>query len=167
MSEIKNPNSRHHYTRNELFEMQQANDRTSGEFTNIQAPKSLKGNLKKEFYDTAYKLLSYGMSELDEFMLASFLESKELYLYYVEQQKAVMKSKPTNKWQTIANIEDKDLKELIVDIVEKARAGDSQYYQQLADKQFKQCLACANALGLTISSRCKLIIPKSENNEEL
>ena len=34
----------------------------------------------------------------------------------------------------------------------------------LQDKSFKQCRACANDLGLTITSRCKLILPKTPEN---
>lgn len=33
------------------------------------------------------------------------------------------------------------------------------------DKYFKQCRQCATDLGLTISSRCKLVIPKKEENK--
>lgn len=33
------------------------------------------------------------------------------------------------------------------------------------DKYFKQCRQCANDLGLTMSSRCKLVIPKKEETK--
>lgn len=33
------------------------------------------------------------------------------------------------------------------------------------DKLFKQCRQCASDLGLTISSRCKLVIPKKEDTK--
>lgn len=33
------------------------------------------------------------------------------------------------------------------------------------DKYFKQCRQCASDLGLTISSRCKLVIPKKEEDK--
>ena len=35
----------------------------------------------------------------------------------------------------------------------------------IQDKFFKQCRAAAGDLGLTISSRCKLIVPKKEDNK--
>ena len=35
-------------------------------------------------------------------------------------------------------------------------------YENLRDKALKQCRACASDLGLTISSRCKLVAPKAE-----
>ncbi|MGN7308777.1 P27 family phage terminase small subunit, partial [Bacillus subtilis] len=33
------------------------------------------------------------------------------------------------------------------------------------DKFFKQCRQAASDLGLTISSRCKLVVPKKEEKE--
>ncbi|MBR4320114.1 MAG: P27 family phage terminase small subunit, partial [Oscillospiraceae bacterium] len=35
------------------------------------------------------------------------------------------------------------------------------------DRYFKQAHACASALGLTISSRCKLVIPKADEEEKV
>ncbi len=34
-------------------------------------------------------------------------------------------------------------------------------YESLRSKAFNQCHACASSLGLTITSRCKLVMPKS------
>ncbi|MCQ2400196.1 MAG: phage terminase small subunit P27 family [Clostridia bacterium] len=36
----------------------------------------------------------------------------------------------------------------------------------IQDRYFKQARACAQDLGLTITSRCKLVVPKSEEPEE-
>ena len=35
-------------------------------------------------------------------------------------------------------------------------------YSSLQDKYFKQCRAAGNDLGLSITSRCKLVVPKAE-----
>lgn len=35
-------------------------------------------------------------------------------------------------------------------------------YSKIHDRYFKQCRASASDLGLTISSRCKLVVPKTE-----
>ena len=35
-------------------------------------------------------------------------------------------------------------------------------YATVQDKYFKQCRAAANDLGLSISSRCRLVVPKPE-----
>ena len=39
-------------------------------------------------------------------------------------------------------------------------------YQLLQDKAFKQCLASAKELGLTVTSRAKIVVPVSEDEEE-
>ena len=36
----------------------------------------------------------------------------------------------------------------------------------MQDKVFKQCQSSARDLGLTISSRCKLIVPKLEEDDD-
>lgn len=35
-------------------------------------------------------------------------------------------------------------------------------YESLRSKAFNQCHACASSLGLTITSRCKLVMPRSD-----
>jgi P27 family predicted phage terminase small subunit len=35
-------------------------------------------------------------------------------------------------------------------------------YAGLQDKYFKQCRAAANDLGLSISARCRLVVPKAQ-----
>ena len=37
--------------------------------------------------------------------------------------------------------------------------------QNSQDKAFKQMRACANDLGLSLSSRCKLVVPDDDPNE--
>ena len=37
---------------------------------------------------------------------------------------------------------------------------------KIQEKMFKQARACANDLGLSISSRCKLVVPAAEKTEE-
>lgn len=37
---------------------------------------------------------------------------------------------------------------------------------KIQEKCFRQCRASANDLGLSISSRCKLVVPAAENTEE-
>ena len=38
-------------------------------------------------------------------------------------------------------------------------------YQKMQSEWFKQARASANDLGLTVTSRCKLVVPKTSNNE--
>ena len=37
-------------------------------------------------------------------------------------------------------------------------------WSKIHDRYFKQCRASANDLGLSISSRCKLVVPETKNN---
>ena len=93
-------------------------------YKNVEAPKYIKGKLKEEFYDIAYKLLDIGiMTELDEDCLARYLMSQKLYLQY---------TKILNK--AIRNGE----------VVECSRLAATQ------DRFFKQARAAASDLGLKI-----------------
>lgn len=166
---MQNPSSRHHYTRDELLELRNNLNKTSGDFTNIHAPKELKGKDKTEFYDLAYKLLSFGMNELDENCLADYIISRKLYLHYRKLQLDIMNTKPFSKWHCIQKLkamdEFSDLMELLEDIVKDIKSANAKSYQQLADKEFKICMTCANALGMTINSRAKLVIRETENED--
>jgi P27 family predicted phage terminase small subunit len=99
----------------------------------VKAPTYLPKELKKEFKKIADELLSIGIiTNLDVDALARFLIAKKLYLELTQ-----MLLEDPNK------LLDKDL------------VGTQ-------DKLFKQSRAAASDLGLTISSRCKLVIPKKE-----
>lgn len=102
----------------------------------ITIPKYLPSKLKKEFEEIAFKLLEIGvMTELDEDCLARYLLSKQSYLQYTSM---------LNK-ATVEN-----------DIIKMEKLMTMQ------DKAFKQCRASATDLGLTIASRCKLVMPESK-----
>lgn len=104
-------------------------------YKNIEAPKYLTKSQKKEFYDIAYKLLDIGvMTELDEDSLARYLIAKDHYLKYSEL------------------------------ITVALNEGDFENTAKLItaqDKLYKQVRTAATDLGLTITSRCKVVIPKA------
>lgn len=103
---------------------------------NITIPEYLSKELKTEFEEIANKLLIVGvMTELDEDCLARYLLSKENYLKYTS-----MLNKATKQNKIV------EMEKLI----------------SMQDKAFKQCRASANDLGLTIASRCKLVMPTVE-----
>ncbi len=110
-------------------------------FKDIEAPPYLSEELTSEFYDIAYKLLDIGiMTELDENCLAQYLISKNLYLKYTD---------------------------LITQAIECDNVDGVTKYAVTQDKFFRQCRTAATDLGLTISSRCKLVVPETHNDEEL
>lgn len=102
----------------------------------VVVPNYLTAKLKKEFEEIAAKLLEIGiMTELDEDCLARYLLSKQSYLKYTS-----MLNKATQQNKII------EMEKLMT----------------MQDKAFKQCRASANDLGLTIASRCKLVMPESK-----
>ena len=131
--EVIEARGKKHLTKVEIEERK--NSELKVDLKNIEIPNYLSSKLKKEFEDIASKLLQVGiMTELDEDTLGRYLLAKEKYLKYTKLlNKAIREN----------------------DIVAMERLTSMQ------DKAFKQCRACANDLGLTIASRCKLIVPKS------
>lgn len=119
---------------------EEINNRKSNEIKapsdKIRAPSYLNKDLKREFNKIAKQLKGIDiMTNLDVDALASFIIARKLYL---EATQKLIENPDT--------ILDKDL------------VG-------VQDKFFKQCRATAGDLGLTISSRCKLIVPTKEDNK--
>lgn len=103
---------------------------------NIIAPDYLSENLKKEFDKISEKLIQIGiMTELDNDCLARYLLSKQIYLKYTS---------------------------LLTKEIKKENFSKIEKYMNIQDKAFKQCRASATDLGLSISSRCKLVMPKTK-----
>lgn len=107
-------------------------------FTNIKPPDFLTGKREREeFMHYANMLVEIGIfTELDEDVLARYILSKALYLQYTSLLTKLIKNQEIDKLPKV---------------------------QSLQDRAFRQCHTCATALGLTITSRCKLVVP---NNEE-
>lgn len=96
---------------------------------------------KDEFNKIALQLQELKiMSETDIDTLARYILSRDLYVKLTKQI-------------TNAN-----------DILESPELLEK--YLKNQDRAFKQCRACAIDLGLTISSRCKLVVPKTETPEK-
>lgn len=111
-------------------------------FTDVEPPAYLTGDkARDEFMGYASKLVYLGIfTELDVDCLARYIMSKNLYLQYTaELSKMIMRHEDS-----------KVLKD----------------YQSMQDKAFRQCHSCASALGLTVTSRCKLTIPQVDDEED-
>jgi P27 family predicted phage terminase small subunit len=103
----------------------------------VEPPSYLREEMKEEFMEIANELLDIGiMTNLDVDALARFLIAKTLYL------------EVTNKL-----LEQPELMITEKDIV------------STQDKLFKQSRVAATDLGLTISSRCKLVVPKTKEEK--
>ena len=107
-------------------------------FTNVQPPEYLSESQKKEFNDYAEKLLAIGIfTELDVDCLTRYVLAKNMYLKYTS---------------------------LLTGMIKKDNVDELGKVQTLQDKAFKQCQSCARDLGLTITSRCKLVVPQGEDD---
>ena len=123
-----------HLTKKEIKDRKETE--VKGNADNISAPEYLDKNQKAEFQKISDELLSIGiMSNLDCDGLARYIIAETNY----------------NKVTEI--IKNYDI------------AGDIDGYAKLVsvqDKYFKQCRSSASDMGLTITSRCRLVVPKAE-----
>ena len=112
----------------------------------IAAPPYLTAKQKKQFKTIADQLTRIGiMGETDCDTLARYITAQELYEQAVRDLRQIQRERP----------KDADARELAgwVKLLEKL--------DKRQDRYFKQAQTAAAALGLTISSRCKLAVPKS------
>ena len=146
-------------------------------FVDVEPPDYLTGKKRiEEFNHYAGMLVQIGIfTELDVDILAQYILAKELYLTYTKQLEKVMaKANVVHKWKVIDELaclcdEDgtaEDLKALLETIARRQRGDDATTLMNLQDKAFKQCLACAKELGLTITGRLKLAVPPPQGDDD-
>lgn len=113
----------------------------------ISPPTFLNKSQKEKFNKIAEKLKTLGiMSDLDCDVLARYIKAETDFIFYekliARTQKELMRAEP----EQISDI---------VDILMK--------YEKLKNTAFNQCHTCASALGMTITSRCKIVVPKARD----
>ena len=130
---------RKHFTKAEI--QKRLEQEPQCQFKDVEAPKHLTPTMQAEFYDIAYKLIDLGvMTELDEDCLASYLVAKHLYLQFTMRLNQALAHPNTADFAYVPE------------------------YAKQQDRYFKQCNTAASALGLTISSRCKLVVPETNTD---
>lgn len=113
---------------------------------NIEAPAYLTAAQKKRFDKLAEQLEKIKiMGETDVETLARYVTAQELYEQAVKDLRAARKHTPKGD----------DPGQLVV------WASMLDKLDKRVDRYFKQAQTAASALGLTISSRCKLVLPKT------
>ncbi len=123
-----------HLTKAEIQERQEREIKPITD--NIVAPDYLTKKQRDEFYKLSEQLKRLKiMGETDVDALARYIISKDLY---VKLSKQIQKSSVLSNPFALDN------------------------YLKNQDKMFKQCRASANDLGLSISSRCKLVVPETK-----
>lgn len=122
-----------HLTREEIEDRLSAEVKAPAD--KVKAPSYLSPKLKREFTKLAKQLMDIGiMTNLDVDALARFVISRAIYI------------------------------ELSAKILKAPALLISDEYPQIAinfDRAFKQCSSAARDLGLTISSRCNLVLPEA------
>lgn len=141
-------------------------------FKDVVPPDYLTADQKREFNKYAEMLLKLDIfTELDVDILAQYCIAKEMYIMYSKQIKKVLaKENAVHKWSVVESLavdcEDvESLKKLLEKLIRRQRGDDVAVMMALQDKAHKQCLACARELGMTITSRAKLVIPQPPENE--
>ena len=132
-----------HLTKAEIEERQKTEIHT--DHINVKPPDYLDEKEVKEFYRISQILLDIGIiTELDEDCLAHYLISNSSYIKYTKKIRA---------------LENELLEAKRTDRKAKLKS-EIDTYLTYQDKALKQCRACANDLGLSISSRAKLVMPQ-------
>ena len=109
-------------------------------FVDVKPPSYLDKKQKKKFKEIAKKLVEIGiMTELDVDCLSMYVISHNLYVMYTEA------------------------------MVELIAAGDLaglKDMQNMQDKAFRQAHTAARSLGLTITDRCKIVVPTPPDDDD-
>ena len=151
-----------HLTKEEIAERNSSEVHAPSD--NIEPPKYLNAKQKAEFLRLAAEMAPLDiLSNLDTGELARYCVALSLYERYTKRMQQAPKRKAARlrreakeKGEPIPDDMTDD--ELALDL-ESALAV-------LQNKYFNQCETTARALGLTITSRCRLIIPKAPELKE-
>ncbi len=120
---------------------------------NISPPTFLDKKQKEKFNKIAEKLKVLGiMSDLDCDVLARYIKAETDFIFY---EKLVVKTQKELLKNNRNTAEDMFLEDDTVDRLMK--------YEKLKNSAFNQCQTCASALGMTITSRCKIVIPQARD----
>ena len=125
-----------HLTKAEIQERQEREIKPIAE--NIIAPSYLTKKQKDEFYTISEQLKKLKiMGETDVDALSRYIVANDFYINAVKQMR-----KPEIKADPI-----------LFDA-----------WSKIQERYFKQCRSSANDLGLSISSRCKLVVPETKKD---
>lgn len=119
----------------------------------ILPPKYLSKKEKEKFVEIVDVLVDIGiMTNLDCDVLARYIKAMTEYEKLTKQLEKI-KFEPDKK-----SIVEPEIQILV-------KTEQYKVFQKMQDKAFRQCNESAKELGLTISSRCKLVMPKKEEKQ--
>lgn len=132
-------NGRKHLSRAEEAERRAGEVKVSPAKT-AKPPKWLQETLKKDFRALGKRLIAAGLyTELDADTLGRYLVAQ-------------------HQWELATREAEKALEDL-----DPEEADD---WGKIQDRYFKQARNCANDMGLTITSRCRLVVPERRQETE-
>lgn len=145
---------RAHKTKAEIKEREETEIKGNNDM--IMPPAFLRTKAEKDKF-------SYIAGELDRIGIMSNLDCDVLGRYIRAQKDWEKYSKLVDKMQSklskVIGGEDDDKIIMCSDLLTK--------YEGLKTRAFNQCQTCASALGLTITSRCRLVMPKAKEEPKV
>lgn len=155
LSVIQGKGRSNHITKAEAKKRKGQEEAVKGYVDNIEAPSYLTKKQKEEFEQIANELIRLDIfSNLDVDGLARYIDSRDQYI-------KVVKTLRTMKPARVGTIEVGDQ-----EIKDKIASDDYAKLSRVKNLLFNECKAAASELGLSITSRLKLVIHKQEENKE-
>ncbi|WP_078382341.1 phage terminase small subunit P27 family [Sutcliffiella halmapala] len=148
---IQGKGKSNHLTKEEIKRRQEHEEKVKGFTDKIVPPSYLTAKQKKDFEEISSELIRLEIfSNLDVDALARYIDSRDMYIRLVKDLKKI-------KATEIATFEDGA----------KKVVANEDYPKLMKSKNllFTECRAAASDLGLTITSRLKLVIPKKEDDK--
>ena len=134
----------HHLTKKVIEERRESEVKAAKD--NIKPPSYLNRSQKTKFKKIASELIELDiMSNLDCDALARYLIALDIYI-------SLSRKLQENDLEGIDIKDEKKLAEAVEKLDEVSK---------IQDRYFKQCRMAASDLGLTITSRCRLVVPKA------
>lgn len=132
-------NGRKHLTKTEIAEREAAEVKLPTAKT-AKVPKWLPDGLKKDFRALGKKLIAAGLyTDLDGDTLGRYLVAHQEYLLATKQ---VFKAYADNDPEAVED------------------------WTRIQERHFKQARNCANDMGLTVTARCRLVVPETAQQSE-
>jgi P27 family predicted phage terminase small subunit len=120
----------------------------------VEPPEHLSGPLKKQFNYYAKQLIELEiMSNLDVDALVRYLESYKFYREITDKLQNTPATIENEVWENGEIVTDVSINEVYKEL------------HKLRKNYAAECKVFASDLGLTISSRCKLVVPKANKEE--
>lgn len=138
-TEVVVANGRKHLTKAEIAERERQEVKLPPAKT-AKPPKWLPEGLKKDFRALGKKLIAAGLyTDLDGDTLGRYLVAHQEYLLATKQ---VFKAYADNDPEAVED------------------------WTRIQERHFKQARNCANDMGLTVTSRCRLVVPETAQQSE-